>query len=348
MSNREVEPVAGSGPAPTPVPTPALPGFLFLHSPGSPYKNPRVFGLPVGTLSRLPYASRTSTLRVSRPSLEGPFQFSRSESGSRLLTWKFEGTIPSFSLISRAGPLVSHLALDPLGRLLFSDFQTVPRVQSWVMDQRSGGLQLIGSQPIGQFPTFLLVDPLGRYLLAGIKEAVYSFVIQRSGELTPSARPVLNEIGRSGAFDRKGTYFYVRGSSQILGHVVANDGSLQRRPDLDIGLPHRVSHIALNAAHNALVFAGDSMVSWAQIQSDGRIEFSPESTVTLPDVTEIGSLLVHPGGQRAWVTAMSRSVGGTWIFPIGVFPEKPHLSLGSPLSLGNTEGSPGALAFLPM
>ena len=104
--------------------------------------------------------------------LEGPFQFSRSESGSRLLTWTFEGAIPSFSLISRGGPLVSHLALDPLGRFLFtvSDFQTVPLVQSWVIDQRSGGLQLIGSQPIGRFPTFLLVDPLGRYLLAGIRE----------------------------------------------------------------------------------------------------------------------------------------------------------------------------------
>jgi hypothetical protein len=129
--------------------------------------------------------------------------------------------------------------------------------------------------------------------------------------------------------------------------VVANDGSLQRRPDFDIGVPIASPQIALNAVHNALILAGDSMVSWAQIQADGSIEFSPESTVTLPDFITIGSLLVHPDGQRAWVTAVSRNVVETRIFPIGVLPERPHLSLGSHLSLGNTQGSPGTLAFLP-
>jgi hypothetical protein len=171
MSSREVEPVAGSGPSPTPVPTPAPPGFLFLHSTESPYRNPRVFSLEPKTLELTPLSVQFPNCPCVpnldfagvATQLEGPFQFSRSESGSRLLTWMFQGTTPSFSLISRADSLVSHLALDPLGRFLFtvSAFQTVPLVQSWVIDQRSGGLHLIGSQPIGRFPTLSARRPAG-------------------------------------------------------------------------------------------------------------------------------------------------------------------------------------------
>ncbi len=248
------------------------------------------------------------------------------------------------------------LGVDPSGSTLYAALRSTESVSAFRIDPAEGGLELLGTTPIGFNPVFVGTDRTGRYLLTSSYNAgkIAVFGIDEDGSLSNDAidRHDTAEHAHSIWVDPSNNYVYVPHTAppNAVYQFRLDNGTGRLTPldpakvvmDTVEGPRHMAFHTTLDIAY-AVNENGSSVTAFALDTGAGVL--SPIQTLsTLPDDfgedNACADIVVHPSGRFLYAT--NRGHDSVACYAI-------ESSSGRLTSIGNTptEKTPRAFALTP-